>query len=584
MAGRIPQSFIDDLMARADIVEVINARVPLKKKGREYSACCPFHNEKTPSFTVSESKQFYHCFGCGAHGTAIGFLMEYEHLDFVDAVETLAAEYQMEVPRERSSSQALAVKDQKQALYDTLDHVSRLYQQQLRHSDRAVQYLKRRGLSGEIAKRYGLGYAPGGWSFLLDNLGTERDGISNLKTTGMIVEKSAHKRYDRFRDRIMFPILDRRGRTIAFGGRIIDEGEPKYLNSPDTPVFHKGNELYGFYEARLAVRKLERIVVVEGYMDVVALAQNGIEYAVASLGTATTREQVQKLFRTVNEIIFCFDGDQAGYKAAWRALEHTLPLFRDGLEARFLFLPLGEDPDSLVRKEGEQTFQSRLNNAVPLSEFLFERLLKEIDIHTMDGKAKLANNAKPLLKMLPDSVFSDLMYQRLAQLIGIGAENLKEKPTIPEHDQPKQQPAAASRSGRQIKQNATRDAIALLLQYPELSAEVTIPETFASTPLQGFSLLAELQREIMASPQITSSALLERWRNKKDFEILQKLVQRKVYGTEDKDKRVQVYSDAIKSLIAKYNDARFEILESKLEQSGLSDAELEEYKSLLTRQ
>jgi DNA primase len=583
MAGRIPPSFIDDLMARADIVDVINARVPLKKKGREYSACCPFHNEKTPSFTVSESKQFYHCFGCGAHGTAIGFLMEYEHLDFVDAVETLAAEYQMEVPREQSSSQASVVKSQKQALYDALEQASSLYQQQLRQSDRAVQYLKRRGLSGEIAKRYRLGYAPKGWSFLLDKLGTERDGIINLKTTGMIVEKSTEKRYDRFRDRIMFPILDRRGRTIAFGGRIIDEGEPKYLNSPETPVFHKGNELYGFYEARQAVRKLECIIVVEGYMDVVALAQNGIEYAVASLGTATTREQIQKLFRTVNEIIFCFDGDQAGYKAAWRALEHTLPLFRDGLEARFMFLPTDEDPDSLVRKEGKQGFQSRLKNAVPLSEFLFERLLNEIDIHTMDGKARLASKAKPLLKMLQDSVFSDLMYQRLAQLIGVDVEKLAEKQTITEPEQPKQQPAAASRSSRQIKQNATRDAIALLLQYPELAGEVTIPETFASTPLQGFSLLAELQHMVLASPQITSSALLERWRNKKDFEILQKLIQRKVYGTEDKDKRIKVYSDAIKSLIAKYNDARFEMLVSKLEQDGLSDAELEEYKSLLTR-
>jgi DNA primase len=583
MGGRIPQSFIDDLMARADIVDVINARVPLKKKGREYSACCPFHNEKTPSFTVSESKQFYHCFGCGAHGTAIGFLMEYEHLDFVDAVETLAAEYQLEVPREQSPNQAVIVKDHRQALYEMLEQASCLYQQQLRRSDRAVQYLKQRGLSGEIAKKYRLGYAPKGWNFLLDKLGSKLDDVSSLKTTGMIVEKSTQKRYDRFRDRIMFPILDRRGRTIAFGGRIIDEGEPKYLNSPDTPVFHKGNEIYGFYEARQAVRKLERIIVVEGYMDVVALAQNGIEYAVASLGTATTKEQIQQLFRTVNEIIFCFDGDQAGYKAAWRALEHTLSLVRDGLEAKFLFLPTGEDPDSLVRKEGKQAFQSRLENAVPLSEFLFDRLRKEIDIHTMDGKARFANKAKPLLKMLQDGVFSDLMYQRLAQLIGVGVDKLKDKQTMAEIEQPKQQPSAASRNHQQIKQNATRDAIALLLQYPELAIEVELPETFANAALQGFPLLAELQYTAKASPQITSSALLERWRNKKDFEILQKLMQRKIYGTEDKARRVKVFSDAIKSLIAKYNDARFEQLESKLKQGKLNNAELEEYKSLLIR-
>ena len=584
MGGRIPQSFIDDLMARADIVDVINARVPLKKKGREYSACCPFHNEKTPSFTVSETKQFYHCFGCGAHGTAIGFLMEYEHLDFVDAVEVLAAEYQMEVPRQDSSRQTHIIKDQKQALYDVLEQASRLYQQQLRNSERAIQYLKFRGLSGEIAKRYGLGYAPSGWSFLIDKLGSKPGDIASLKSTGMIVEKSTQKRYDRFRDRIMFPILDRRGHIIAFGGRIIDEGEPKYLNSPDTPVFHKGNELYGFYEARHAVRKLVRIVVVEGYMDVVALAQNGIDYAVASLGTAITREQIQKLFRTVNEIIFCFDGDQAGYKAAWRALEHTLPLFHDGLEARFLFLPTGEDPDSLIRKEGTQAFQSRLENAVALSEFLFDRLLEEIDIHTMDGKARFANEAKPLLKTLQDSVFSDLMYQRLAQLIGIGADKLKDQQTTADTGQPKQQPTPVSGNARQIKQNATRDAIALLLQYPELAVEVELPETFADAPLQGFPLLAELQLTAMASPQITSSALLERWRNKKDFEILQKLMQRKIYGTEEKAGRVKVYSDAIRSLVAKYNDARFEQLETKLKQGKLDNAELEEYKSLLTRQ
>ncbi|MGB5679724.1 MAG: DNA primase, partial [Gammaproteobacteria bacterium] len=390
MAGRIPQSFIDDLIARADIVEVINARVPLKKKGREYTACCPFHNEKTPSFTVSENKQFYHCFGCGAHGTAIGFLMEYEHLDFVDAIETLAAEYHLEVPREDTPNQPGPVENRKQPLYEILEQASRLYQQQLRHSNRAIQYLKQRGLSGEIARKYQLGYAPDGWSFLFDKLGNNTSNIESLNITGMLVEKSENKHYDRFRDRIMFPILDRRGRTIAFGGRIIDAGEPKYLNSPETPVFHKGYELYGFYEARQALRKLERIIVVEGYMDVVALAQHGIEYAVASLGTAMTRDQIQKLFRSVSEVIFCFDGDQAGHKAAWRALENTLPIMRDGLAARFLFLPDGEDPDSMVRKQGKAAFESRLEKAAPLSEFLFDKLLQGTAIDSMDGRARLA--------------------------------------------------------------------------------------------------------------------------------------------------------------------------------------------------
>ena len=581
MPGRIPQSFIDELIARTDIVEIINARVPLKKKGREYTACCPFHNEKTPSFTVSETKQFYHCFGCGAHGTAIGFLMEYEHLDFVDAIETLAAEYHLEVPRDDTHEKTTPVKDETQPLYETLEQAARLYQQQLRSSERAIQYLKQRGLSGEIAKRYRLGYAPGGWTFLLDNLANDSRDIYSLNTTGMLIEKSSSKHYDRFRDRIMFPILDRRGRCIAFGGRIIDDGEPKYLNSPETPIFHKGYELYGFFEARQALRKLERIVVVEGYMDVVALAQNGVEYAVASLGTATTREQIQKLFRSVSEVIFCFDGDQAGQKAAWRALENTLSIMRDGFDVRFLFLPDGEDPDSMVRKEGKEAFESRLKNAVPLSEFFFDKLLKETDIDSMDGKARLAKNARPLLATIPESVFSDLMYKRLAELVGVSDEKLKGEQKEPEKAQ--RRPVIRSRSGRDIKQNATRDAIALLLQYPELAEEVELPAVFATVSMQGFTLLNDLYQTIKKAPEITSSALLERWRDKKDFEILKKLMQRNVYGTEEKARRIVVFDDAIKSLVAKYNDVRFEILENKLRQGKLSDTELEEYKSLLVR-
>ena len=582
MPGRIPQSFIDDLIARADIVEVINARVPLKKKGREYTACCPFHNEKTPSFTVSETKQFYHCFGCGAHGTAIGFLMEYEHLDFVDAIETLAAEYHIEVPREDTPDTAHRVTDEKQPLYEVLEQASRLYQQQLRQSDRAIQYLKQRGLSGEIARRYQLGYAPDGWNFLTDNLGNNSLNIKYLKSTGMLVEKSASKRYDRFRDRIMFPILDRRGRTIAFGGRIIDAGEPKYLNSPETPIFHKGFELYGFYEARQALRNLQQIVVVEGYMDVVALAQNGIEYAVASLGTATTRDQIQKLFRSVAEVIFCYDGDQAGHKAAWRALENTLPLLRDGLQAKFLFLPDGEDPDSMVRKEGKQAFEQRLKHATPLSEYLFDHLLEQTDTHSMDGKASLAKNARPLLATIPESVFRDLMYLRLSELVGVSDDKLKGE-QLQTETKIKQQPFKRSRDTREIKQNATRDAIALLLQHPELANEVDLPDFFATASMQGFSLLHALYQTVRNNPDITSSALLERWRDNKDFEILQKLMQRNVFGTADKSDQITVFSDAVQRLSMKYKDERFEVLETKLKQSGLSDAELEEYKSLLTR-
>ena len=574
MAGRIPQSFIDELIARADIVEVINARVPLKKKGREYTACCPFHNEKTPSFTVSETKQFYHCFGCGAHGTAIGFLMEYEHLDFVDAIETLAAEYHVEVPREDTPVQSGHKRDDKQPLYDVLEQASQLYQQQLRHSDRAVAYLKKRGLSGEIARRYQLGYAPEGWHFLLESMGDNSINIKHLKSPG--------KRYDRFRDRIMFPILDRRGRTIAFGGRIIDEGEPKYLNSPETPIFHKGYELYGFYEARQRLRNLHRIVVVEGYMDVVALAQHGIEYAVASLGTATTRDQIQKLFRSVQEVIFCFDGDQAGHKAAWRALENTLPILRDGLQARFLFLPDGEDPDSMVRKEGKDPFENRLQSAIPLPEYLFDNLLKEIDTGTMDGRARLAKKARPLLATIPESVIADLMYKRLAELVGISEAKLKDQRQSAEAEQSAPQ-TITRRPGREVKQNALRDAIALLLQHPEIANDAEVPAFFATASLQGFALLYRLYDTIQTNPGISTSALLERWRGKDDFDILQKLMQRNVHGTDEKASQLAVFSDALKSLTLKYNDQRFEALESKLKHEGLSDAELEEYKSLLTR-
>jgi DNA primase len=583
MAGRIPQSFIDDLIARADIVEVINARVPLKKKGREYTACCPFHNEKTPSFTVSETKQFYHCFGCGAHGTAIGFLMEYEHLDFVDAIETLAAEYHVEVPREDAPATASQARDDKQPLYDVLEQASQLYQQQLRNSERAIEYLKQRGLSGEIARRYKLGYAPDRWNFLLENMGSNASNINHLKAAGMLVEKSPSKRYDRFRDRIMFPILDRRGRTIAFGGRIIDDGEPKYLNSPETSIFHKGYELYGFYEARQALRNLQRILVVEGYMDVVALAQNGIEYAVASLGTATTKDQIQKLFRSVHQVIFCYDGDQAGLKAAWRALENTLPILRDGLEARFLFLPDGEDPDSMVRKEGKDAFETRLENATPLSEFLFDKLLKEIDTSSMDGKARLAKTARPLLATIPESVFRDLMYKRLSELVGISDEKLQGENISTEAEKVNRQPTTPSRGNRDVKQNATRDAIALLLQHPELAGETDIPDYFATASIQGFSLLHALFQTARDNPAISSSALLERWRDKKDFEILQKLIQRNVFGTDEKSGQLAVFNDAVQRLTMKLNDERFEVLEAKLKQGGLSNAELEEYKSLLTR-
>ena len=579
MAGRIPQNFIDDLVTRADIIEVVNARVPLKKKGKEYTACCPFHNEKTPSFTVSDSKQFYHCFGCGAHGTALGFIMEYENLDFVDAVEALAAEYNLDVPRESGHFNQSESKDTKQPLYDILEKSSGLFRQQLKKSERAIAYLQQRGLSGDIAKTYQIGYVPDGWNFLTDNLGKDKATIDALIATGLLVSKEDGKQYDRFRDRIIFPITDRRGHIIGFGGRVLDQGEPKYLNSPENTVFHKGQELYGLYEARKAVRNLEQLIIVEGYMDVVALAQHGVNYAIASLGTATTSEQLQRAFRTVKTIVFCYDGDNAGKKAAWRALENALPLLRDGFEAKFLFLPEGEDPDSMIRKEGKENFEQRIAEAKPLSEFLFERLSEDLNLDSSEGKSSLTEKAKPLLSKLPESVFKDLLYQELSSLTGLNANKLQSSaPEITKAAVVSSRP----RSNREVKQNATRDAIALLLQFPNLSCEALVPDTFKDSEIQGLPLLHEIHSMIKSHPEITPSALLERWRNNESFSVLQKMMQRDIVGIDDPQNIKNVFTDTINNLTRKHNEHRYSMLERKLQETGLDDAEMDEYKSLLT--
>ena len=577
MAGRIPQNFIDDLVTRADIIEVVNARVPLKKKGKEYTACCPFHNEKTPSFTVSDSKQFYHCFGCGAHGTALGFIMEYENLDFVDAVEALAAEYNLDVPRESGHFNHAESKDTKQPLYDILKKSSELFKQQLKKSDRAIAYLQQRGLSGDIAKTYQIGYVPDGWNFLTDHLGKDKATIDSLIDTGLLVSKDDGKQYDRFRDRIMFPITDRRGHIIGFGGRVLDQVEPKYLNSPENKVFHKGQELYGLYEARKAVRNLEQLIIVEGYMDVVALAQHGVNYAIASLGTATTSEQLQRAFRTVRKIIFCYDGDNAGKKAAWRALENTLPLLRDGFEAKFLFLPEGEDPDSMIRQEGKENFELRLGRAKPLSEFLFERLSENLNLDSSEGKSSLTEKAKPLLAKLPEGTFKDLLYQELASLTGLSTNKLQSSNN---NDTPIV--AAKPRSNREVKQNATRDAIALLLQFPNISCDIQIPESFKDSAIQGLPLLHEIHCLILNNPDITPSALLERWRDNENFSALQKMMQRNIIGIDDQQNIKTVLTDTIINLTDKHNDHRYALLEKKQQESGLSESEMKEYLTLLT--
>ena len=408
--ARIPDAFIDELLARTDIVEVVGARVPLKRQGKEYSACCPFHDERSPSFTVSPTKQFYHCFGCGAHGTALSFLMNYDRLEFLDAVEELARRNGMEVPRE---TQQRNENNDTRDLFNALEAAARFFQRNLDGSEKAKTYLDGRGVDAAIRTQFMIGYAPDGYSALKDALGTDERRMKLLDRAGLFSKNDRGHVYDKFRDRVMFPIHDRRGRVIAFGGRVLQKDDgPKYLNSPETALFHKGRELYGLWQVKQANQKIARLVVVEGYMDVVSLFQFGVKEAVATLGTATTPEHAELLFRNAPDVYFCFDGDAAGQRAAWRALESVLPRMKDGRQAFFLFLPDGEDPDTIVRQEGATGFDARLQQAMPLSEFFFQELGKDIKLSTLDGKARLAERARPLLAQSPDGAFGDLMRQQ----------------------------------------------------------------------------------------------------------------------------------------------------------------------------
>ncbi len=521
MAGRIPQEFIDELLGRVDLVEVIEARVPLRKAGREYVACCPFHNEKTPSFTVSPVKQFYHCFGCGAHGNAIGFLLEYEHMEFVEAVEELAAGVGLTVPREAASRRGGPGPD----LYAVLERAAGVYREALRAhpaAGRARTYLEARGLDAAVTEDYGLGYAPPGWDHLLGALGADAEGRRRLLAAGLAVARDGGGAYDRFRDRVMFPIRDRRGRTIAFGGRVLGEGTPKYLNSPETPVFHKGRELYGLYEAQRALRRLPRLLVVEGYMDVIALAQHGIRYAVATLGTATTGEHLERIFRVTPEVVFCFDGDRAGRQAAWRALEASLPALRGGRQVGFLFLPEGEDPDTLVRREGGEAFERRIAQCVPLSRFLYEELEGRADTTSMDGRARLVELARPLLARVPEGVFRELLVDGLAERARV--ERAQARRWLQEGRPPAAPRAPGSGLARVHARSPVRRALALLLHRPGLAAEVGAePERFRGLERKGIDLLVQLLEMLREHPHLNTAAVLERWRGTEAGRHLERL-------------------------------------------------------------
>ena len=581
MAGRIPQQFIDDLVNRADIVDVVDSRVALKKRGKEYIACCPFHSEKSPSFTVSQNKQFYHCFGCGAHGTALSFVMEYERLDFVDAIEALAAEYHMEVPREQGDFESK--QEDKKPIYDVLEKAATSYAKELKTSQRAIEYLKQRGLSGEVAKTFQMGYVPDSWDFILSQHGTSNETKADCLKAGLSIEKNPQKHYDRFRDRIMFPIRDRRGRVIGFGGRILDKGEPKYLNSPETPVFHKGEELYGLYEARQSVKDLQRIIIVEGYMDVVALAQHGIPYAVATLGTATSREQISKLFRIVPELIFCYDGDAAGKKAAWRALENSLGVLRDGVQARFLFLPDGEDPDTLVRQEGQQAFEQRLDHATPLSNFMLNHLAEPLDLTSPDGKARLSEQAKPLIGKITDGVFKDLLLGQLSDMIGLSSAALQQHmPQAPQqeaHTYTRQATQPYITPKHKIKTPPIRLAIALLLQFPDIAKHCEIPEPLHTSQMPGVPLLVQVYNTILQTNAGSTSVLLERWRDTADEGVLNKLVQLEIPESNEAT-RLAGFNDSLTNLLKKHRDSRLQELIDKSAIAPLADDEKAEMSKL----
>ncbi|WP_372741154.1 DNA primase [Neptunomonas sp.] len=590
MAGRIPQNFIDDLLARVNIVDLIDGRVKLKKSGKNYSGLCPFHQEKSPSFSVSPDKQFYYCFGCGAGGNAIGFLMEYDRLEFPQAVEEVAKLVGVDVPRDEQQEQQ---RNEYKAQYNILDAAASYYQKQLKshqHRDQAVSYLKSRGLTGKIAHLFGIGYAPPGWDNLLKALGTTPQEQQLLETSGMLIRhEEKDSLYDRFRERIIFPIRDMRGRVIAFGGRVLGDDKPKYLNSPETDTFHKSRELYGLYEARKLSTKLERIIIVEGYMDVISLAQFGITYAVATLGTATTAQHLERLFKTVPEIIFCFDGDNAGRKAAERALEAALPIIKDGLQARFLFLPEGEDPDTLIRQESKQGFEKRLNEAPQLSDFFFRSLSEEVDMTSMDGRARFSNKALPLIQQMKTSLLQQMMLEKICEVTGLTLEQINSTINLTQSTPPIATPnESVSRptfrpqkpfSNTTPKETASlcSHIISLLLHHPALASKVKNPEALSSLNEPHIELLALLIHYLQQTQTVSLGPLLIDWRDDPNFNkhllALSEISHLDPVLSGDPN---QLFDEAWNKLLSRQHDSELE----KLQKKSLSTLSHDEKKRL----
>ncbi|MDF4862796.1 DNA primase [Vibrio parahaemolyticus] len=581
MAGHIPRSFIDDLLARLDIVDIIDARVKLKKKGKNYGACCPFHNEKTPSFSVSQEKQFYHCFGCGAHGNAIDFMMEFERLEFVEAIEELASYLGLDVPREQRSggsgqfkSGPQASSSEKRSLYDLMGSIAQFYRNQLKQpsSKVAIEYLKDRGLSGEIVQKFGIGYVADEWDLVRKNFGQNKDNQDMLVTGGMLIENDKGNRYDRFRGRIMFPIRDRRGRVIGFGGRVLGEGTPKYLNSPETPIFHKGKELYGLYEVLQAHREPAQILVVEGYMDVVALAQYGVDYSVASLGTSTTGDHIQMLFRQTNTVVCCYDGDRAGKEAAWRALENALQFLKTGNTLKFLFLPDGEDPDSYVRKYGKAAFEQQIEQATPLSSYLFDNLIElhQIKLGNNEGKSALRAYASALIDKIPDPYFQELLEKLLDERTGFDNRLRQPRKKISE---------TRPQPHKEIKRTPMREVIALLIQNPSYAQMVPDLSSVRDLSIPGLSLFADVLDKCQAHPHINTGQLLEHWRNSQNEALLSRLASWDI--PLDEDNQEEIFLDSLDKIIAQCVEKQIENLQAKARSVGLSAEEKRELLALM---
>lgn len=597
MAAPIPAAFKEELLSRVDIVELIDARVPLKKLGRDYGACCPFHQEKSPSFTVSPTKQFYYCFGCGASGNAISFLMEYDHLGYREAVEGLAKFVGLSLPETIQSSSSSS---RDKAVYSVMSEAAKFYQQQLKASPEAIDYLKNRGLTGEICRTYGVGYAPDAWESLTKALPKDQN---LLLETGLILSGQKNGYYDRFRHRIIFPIRDRRGRVIGFGGRVlksekaktVDAQSPKYLNSPESLVFHKSEALYGIYEALQSNRQIERLIVVEGYMDVIALAQFGITYAVGTMGTATTAQHLQQLFRVCPEIIFCFDGDRAGQQAAWRALEQCLPVLEEGRQVRFMFMPNGKDPDDVVRQEGVAAFQERLKDAQPFSQFLFDTLREKVDLRSVDGQARLVGLATPLLNRLPEGPFRSLLLHELSQQIKLDVSELEKFTARHETDKSssrssvQRSPTPFSNAPRKTSsslkpRSPMRTAITLLLHHPELWSQYAgdkrvLTGVLQEASLPGAHLLSSLIETLEAEPKISMGVILERWRDHPEGRLLYRLAAEQAIipiGGE-----LAEFSGAMKRLTQSANHQNLDDLLAKARQNPLTGAEKAQLQALL---